>query len=131
MFDFVVVTEVGSAERVESLFECSVVVVLVVSDVVEPSCGDGVEHEISRFIDEILFDDESGCFSDCLHVCVAVRVISAFASFGDELGEEVPSSIDGGLGACGAVAPTGCVVFFLEEGAVELEDAGHCCCCLM
>jgi hypothetical protein len=32
------------------------------------------------------------------------------------------------LGACGAVAPTGCVVFFMEEGAVEIDDVGHCCC---
>jgi len=72
VFDFVVVRDVGGAERVESLFECSVVVVLVVSDVVEPSCGDGVEHEISRFIDEILFDNVSGHFRDCLHVSVAV-----------------------------------------------------------
>ena len=72
VFDFVVVRDIGGAERVESLFECSVVVVFVVSDVVEPSCGDGVEHEISRFIDEILFDDVSGHFRDCLHVSVAV-----------------------------------------------------------
>ena len=72
LFDFGVVPDVGGAERVEFLFECSVVVVFVVSDVVEPSCGDGVEHEISRFIDEILLDDESCCFSNCLHVSVAV-----------------------------------------------------------
>ena len=43
LFDFVVVRDVGGAERIESLFECSVVVVLVVSDVVEPSGSDGVE----------------------------------------------------------------------------------------
>ena len=45
--------------------------------------------------------------------------------FGDELGEEVPSSVDGGLGACGAVAPTGCVVVVIEIGAVEIDDVGH------
>ena len=72
MFDLLVVPDVGGAELVESLFECSVMVVLVVSDVMEPSCGDGVEHEISGFIDEILFDDVSGHFRDCLHVSVAV-----------------------------------------------------------
>lgn len=47
LFDFVVVRDVCATERVESLFECSVVVVFVVSDVVEPSCGYGVEHETS------------------------------------------------------------------------------------
>lgn len=46
LFDFGVVPDVGGAECVESLFECSVVVVFVVSDVVEPCGGDGVEHEI-------------------------------------------------------------------------------------
>ena len=34
VFDFVVVRDIGGAERVESLFECSVVVVFVVGDVV-------------------------------------------------------------------------------------------------
>lgn len=88
LFDFVVVRDVGGAECVESLFECSVVVVFVVSDVVEPCGGDGVEHETSRFVFvyPIFLDDESGCFSYCLHVSMAVRVVSAFASFGDELG---------------------------------------------
>ena len=49
-------------------------IVLVVSDVVEPSGGDGVEHETSCFIFvyPILLDDEFGCFCDCLHVSVAV-----------------------------------------------------------
>ena len=46
LFDFFVVPDVGGAECVESLFECSVVIVFVVSDVVEPCGGDGVEHEI-------------------------------------------------------------------------------------
>ena len=47
-------------------------VVFVVSDVVEPRGGDGVECEITCFIDEILLDDEPCCFRDCLHMCVTV-----------------------------------------------------------
>jgi hypothetical protein len=58
-------------------------------------------------------------------VSVAVRVVSAFASFGDELREEIPSGLDGGLWACCALTPTGCVVVFNEVGAGEIDDVGH------
>ena len=43
LFDFGVVPDVGGAECVESLFECSIVVLFVVCYVVEPSGSDGVE----------------------------------------------------------------------------------------
>ena len=43
IFDFFVVRDVGGAECVESLFECSIVVVFVISYVVEPRGSDGVE----------------------------------------------------------------------------------------
>ncbi len=45
LFDFFVVPDVGGAECVESLFECSIVVVFVVCYVVEPRGSDGVECE--------------------------------------------------------------------------------------
>ena len=45
LFDFFVVPDVGVAECVESLFECSIVVVFVVCYVVEPCGSDGVECE--------------------------------------------------------------------------------------
>ena len=41
-----VVGDVCLAECVESLFECAVVVVFVVGDVVKPSCCDCVEYEM-------------------------------------------------------------------------------------
>ena len=47
MFDFCVVPDVCGAELVETLFECSIVVVLVVSDIVEPRCCDCVECEMT------------------------------------------------------------------------------------
>ena len=48
LFDlFVVPDVVGGAEVVEFLSECSVMIVLVVSDVMEPGYGDGVEHEMT------------------------------------------------------------------------------------
>ena len=83
-----VVGDVCLAEGVESLFECAVVVVFVVGDVVEPRCCDGVECETSRivFVYPVLLDDESGRFSDGLHMCVAVRVVSVGAYGFDELG---------------------------------------------
>lgn len=46
LFDVFVIGDVCLAEGVESLFECAVVVVFVVGDVVKPSCGDGVEFEM-------------------------------------------------------------------------------------
>ena len=46
LFDVCVVGDVSLAEGVESLFECAVVVVFVVGDVVKPSCGDCVEYEM-------------------------------------------------------------------------------------
>ncbi len=46
LFDFFVIGDVCLSEGVEPLFECAVVVVFVVSDVVKPSCGDGVELEM-------------------------------------------------------------------------------------
>ena len=47
VFDFCVVPDVCGAELVETLFECSIVVVLVVSDIVEPRCCDCVECEMT------------------------------------------------------------------------------------
>lgn len=46
LFDLFVIGDVCLSESVESLFECAVVVVFVVSDVVKPSCGDRVELEM-------------------------------------------------------------------------------------
>ena len=47
VFDVFVVGDVCCAELVESLFECSVVVVFVVCDIMEPRGGDCVEHEMT------------------------------------------------------------------------------------
>ncbi len=44
LFDVFVVRDVRLSEGVESLFECAVVVVFVVGDIVKPSCGDGVKN---------------------------------------------------------------------------------------
>ena len=46
LFDVGIVADVLVTKCVKSLFECSVLVVFVVGDVVEPGCGDGVEHEV-------------------------------------------------------------------------------------
>ena len=44
LFDVGVVADVCGAKLVKSLFECAVVVVFVVCDVVQPRGGDCVEH---------------------------------------------------------------------------------------
>ena len=99
----------------------------MVSDVVEPCGGDGVEHEIPRIIDEILLDNDSGRFRDRLHVRVAVGGISAFASFVHEFGQEVPSGFNGGFTARGSRGPARGVVVVLKVGAGEILDVGgHC-----
>ena len=46
LFDVFVIGDVCLAEGVESLFECAVLVVFVVGDVVKPRYGDGVEFEV-------------------------------------------------------------------------------------
>lgn len=46
LFDVFVIGDVCLSEGVEPLFECAVVVVFVVGDVVKPRCGDGVELEM-------------------------------------------------------------------------------------
>ena len=52
-------------------------VVLMVSDIVEPGDCDSVECEMTRFIVEVLLDDESGHFCNCHHMSVSVCVTSA------------------------------------------------------
>ena len=46
LFDVFVIGDMCLSEGVEYLFECAVVVVFVVGDVVKPGCGDGVELEM-------------------------------------------------------------------------------------
>ena len=48
------------AELVELLFECAVMVVFVVGDVVEPRCCDGVQNQVFVLsaIGEVLLDEE-------------------------------------------------------------------------
>jgi len=59
LFDVCVVRDVCLSEGVESLFECAVVVVFVVGDVVKPGCCDGVEFEMVELtaVLVVLIDD--------------------------------------------------------------------------
>ena len=60
LFDFGVVADVLVSKLVESLFECTVLVVFVVGYVVQPSCGYCVQNEVvvlsAVFV--VLIDDE-------------------------------------------------------------------------
>ena len=53
LFDFGVVGDVCGAELIETLFECSIVVVFVVCDIMEPRGGDGVEHHTTVLVEEV------------------------------------------------------------------------------
>ena len=115
MFDFGVVGDVCGAKLVESLFECAVVVVFMVCDVVQPSGGDCVEHEEAVFVCEVLEEvseeDVCGHFRDCLHVRVSVRLASACTCCLNEFREYVPALFDGDGGGGGGGG-----------------DGCHCCC---
>ena len=60
MFDLGVVADVFVAELVESLFECAVMVVFVVCDVVQPRGGDGVFNQVAVLsaVAVVLLDEE-------------------------------------------------------------------------
>ena len=53
LFDFGVVGDVCGAELVKTLFECTVVVVFVVCDIMEPRGGDCVEHHTTVLVEEV------------------------------------------------------------------------------
>ena len=86
--DVFVVADVFVAEVVECLLKRSVVVILVVCDVVEPSGGDGVQNEVVVMpaVGEIHLDQISSCCRDGLHVRVSVGLVSAGACFLNEVG---------------------------------------------
>ena len=92
-FDFFVVRDVFVAELVESLFECAVVVVLVVCDVVQPCDGHGVLNQVMVMtaVAVVSIDNVSGHFGDCLHVSVSVRFVSVSTCCLNEFREHVPA----------------------------------------
>ena len=88
LLEFFVVADVFVSEVVEGLLKSTVVVVLVVCDVVEPSGGCGVQNEVGVLsaVCEIHLDQIPSCCRDCLHVSVSVGFVSASAGFLNKVG---------------------------------------------
>ena len=93
MFDIGVVADVFVAELVESLFECSIMVVFVVCDVVQPSGGGGVLNQVFVLsaVAVVFADDVRGHFRDCLHVSMSVRFVSVGTCCLDEFRKHIPA----------------------------------------
>ena len=111
MLDVRVVADVFVSELVELLFKCTVLVVFVVGDIVQPGGGDGVHNEVMVLsaVAGVLSDDVYGQFGDCLHVSMSVRFVSVSTCCLNEFREHVPVFFDGGGGV----------------------SCHRCCCCLM